>query len=62
MAPRTTGAGCFAEGPQAFGKASQTLGKAFAERSSRQSGLGENPIGKATFAESRLSSSRQRLC
>jgi hypothetical protein len=38
--------------PQALGKASQTLGKAFAERSSRQSGIGKNPIGKAFFAES----------
>jgi hypothetical protein len=46
----TTGARCFAEG------------LAFAERSSRQSALGENPIGKGFFAESRLSGTRQSLC
>jgi hypothetical protein len=39
-------------GPQALGKASKALGKAFAERSSRQSALGKNPIGKGFFAES----------
>jgi hypothetical protein len=39
---------------QALGKASKALGKAFAERSSRQSVLGENSIGKGFFAESRL--------
>jgi hypothetical protein len=49
-------------GPQALGKASKTLGKAFAERSSRQSALGKNPIGKGFFAESRLSGTRQSLC
>jgi hypothetical protein len=49
-------------GPQALGKASKALGKAFAERSSRQSALGENPIGKAFFAESCLSGIRQSLC
>jgi hypothetical protein len=37
-----------------LGKASKALGKAFAERSSRQSALGENPIDKGFFAESRL--------
>jgi hypothetical protein len=46
-------------GLQTLGKASHTLGKAFAERSSRQSGLGKNPVGKAFFAESQRSS-RQR--
>nr|AGT16418.1 hypothetical protein SHCRBa_015_D16_F_90 [Saccharum hybrid cultivar R570] len=49
-------------GPQALGKASKTLGKAFAERSSRQSALGKTPIGKGFFAESRLSGTRQSLC
>jgi hypothetical protein len=39
------------QGPQALGKASKALGKAFAERSSWQSALGENPIGKGFFAE-----------
>jgi hypothetical protein len=47
-------------GPQTLGKASQTLDKAFAKCSSRQSGLGKNPIGKAFFAESRLSGSLPR--
>jgi hypothetical protein len=44
---------------QALGKASKVLGKAFTERSSRQSALGKNPIGKGFFAESRLSGTRQ---
>jgi hypothetical protein len=47
---------------QALSKAFKALGKAFAERSSRQSALGENPIGKGFFAESRLSGTRQSLC
>jgi hypothetical protein len=38
--------------PQALGKASKVLGKAFAERNSRQSTLGKNSIGKGFFAES----------
>jgi hypothetical protein len=46
--------------PQALGKVSKALDKAFAERSSRQSALGENPIGKGFFAESRLSGSARR--
>jgi hypothetical protein len=46
---------------QPLGKASKALGKAFAERSSRQSALGENPIDKGFFAESRLSGTRQSL-
>jgi hypothetical protein len=49
-------------GPQALGKTSKALGKAFAERSSRQSALGENPIGKGFFAESRLLGTRQSFC
>jgi hypothetical protein len=48
-------------GSQALGKASKALGKAFAERSSRQSALGENSIGKGFFTESRISGTRQRL-
>jgi hypothetical protein len=48
-------------GAQALGKASEALGKAFAERSSRQSTLGENPIGKGFFAESCLSGTWQSL-
>jgi hypothetical protein len=48
--------------PQALGKAFKALGKAFAERSSQQSALGKNPIGKGFFAKSRLSGTRQSLC
>jgi hypothetical protein len=46
--------------PQALGKASKALGKAFTERSSRQNTLGENSIGKCFFAESRLLPSVRR--
>jgi hypothetical protein len=49
-------------GSKALGKASKAFGKVFAERSSRQSALGENPIGKGFFAESRLSGTQQSHC
>jgi hypothetical protein len=43
-------------------KASKALGKAFVKRSSQQSALGENLIGKGFFVESHLSGTQQSLC
>jgi hypothetical protein len=47
--------------PELAAKASKALGKVFAERSSRQSAIGKNLIGKEFFAESRLSGTCQSL-
>jgi hypothetical protein len=46
--------------PEALGEALKTLGKCFAEYYTRQRRLGEQCIGKAFFAESFFSGTRQR--
>jgi hypothetical protein len=46
--------------PEALGEALKTLGKGFAECYTRQRRLGEQCIGKAFFAESFFSGTRQR--
>jgi hypothetical protein len=48
--------------PEALGEALKTLGKSFAECYTRQRRLGEQCFGKAFFAESFFSGTRQRLC
>ena len=45
-----------------LGKASKTLGKAFAKCYTRQTTLGKCFIGKELFAECQTSGTRQRLC
>ena len=48
--------------PEALGKGQIALGKAFAECGTRQRTHSKKLIGKALFAECRLSGTRQRLC